>query len=43
MTLGLVTLFVAMTDDLVAALRGRSTSYDTARARKSGAMPGFER
>ncbi len=43
MTLGLVTLFVAMTDDLVAALRGRTTSYDAARARKTEAMPGFER
>ena len=43
MALGLATLFVATTDDLVAALRGRSTSYDTARARKTEAMPGFER
>jgi len=43
MALGLVTLFVAMTDDLVAALRGRSTSYDAALARKTEAVPGFER
>ena len=43
MTLGLVTLFVAMTDDLVAALRGRTISYDAARSRKIEAMPGFER
>ena len=43
MALGLVILFVATTDDFVAALRGRSTSYDTARARKTEAMPGFER
>jgi len=43
MALGLVILFVATTDDFVAALRGRSTSYDTARARKTEAVPGFER
>jgi hypothetical protein len=38
-----VILFVATTDDFVAALRGRSTSYDAARARKTEPMPGFER
>ena len=43
MALGLVILFVATTDDFVAALRGRSTSYDAARARKTEPMPGFER
>ncbi|HEX9192308.1 MAG TPA: TRAP transporter small permease [Burkholderiales bacterium] len=43
MALGLLILFVATTDDLVAALRGRSTSYETARARKSEATAGFER
>jgi TRAP-type C4-dicarboxylate transport system permease small subunit len=43
MALGLAILFVATTDDLVAALRGRSTSYETSRARKSEATAGFER
>jgi len=39
MALGLVTLFVATTDDLVAALRGRSTSYDTARRARPRPCP----
>ena len=43
MALGLVILFIATTDDFVAVLRDRVTSYDTARARKTVAAPGFER
>ena len=43
MALGLVILFIAVADDLVAALRGRGTSYEIAETRKAGAMPGFER
>ena len=43
MALGLVILFIAVADDLVAALRGRGTSYEIAETRKAGAIPGFER
>ena len=39
MALGLATLFVALLDDLVAALSGRVPSYD----RVQGAAPAFER
>jgi TRAP-type C4-dicarboxylate transport system permease small subunit len=43
MALGLVILFIAVADDLVATLRGRGTSYEIAETRKAGARPGFER
>ncbi len=43
MALGLLVLFIAVADDLVAALRGRSTSYEIAQTRKTEAVPGFER
>src|SRR5260221_14467252 len=43
MGLGLGTLFVATGHDFVAALRGPKTPYDTPRARKTAAVPGFER
>lgn len=42
MALGLAVLFVAIVDDLVAVLRGRTASYDAAAAAR-GAGPGFER
>ena len=43
MALGLAILFIAVLDDLVAALLGRVTSYDAAAAARSGGQPGFER
>ena len=43
MALGLVLLFIALADDLVAVIRGRATSYAAAEARKSSSNPSFER
>ncbi len=43
MALGLVVLAVAFVDDLVAMLRGRRTSYETAAAERTSAAPTFER
>jgi TRAP-type C4-dicarboxylate transport system permease small subunit len=43
MALGLVILFIALADDLVAVLRGRGASYEIAAARRAGTAPGFER
>jgi TRAP-type C4-dicarboxylate transport system permease small subunit len=44
MALGLVILFVAIADDLMAALRGAPTSYEAAEKRRTGAAtPTFER
>ena len=43
MALGLVLLFIALADDLVAVMRGRTTSYAAAEARKSSSNPSFER
>jgi TRAP-type C4-dicarboxylate transport system permease small subunit len=43
MALGLVVLAVAFIDDLVAALRGRPTSYASAEAARAAETPTFER
>jgi hypothetical protein len=43
MALGLVVLAVALADDLLAALRGRITSYEAAEVAKAGELPSFER
>jgi TRAP-type C4-dicarboxylate transport system permease small subunit len=43
MALGLAVLAIAIVDDLVAALRGRTTSYDHAAAARPSAAPRFER
>jgi hypothetical protein len=43
MALGLVVLAVAFIDDLVAALRGRATSYASAEAARAAETPTFER
>jgi hypothetical protein len=41
--LGLVVLAVAFIDDLVAALRGRRTSYAAVEAERTAETPTFER
>lgn len=43
MALGLVVLAIALADDLLAALRGRTTSYEAAEIAKAGELPSFER
>ena len=43
MALGLVVLAVAFVDDLIAVLRGRTTSYATSEAERATEMPTFER
>ena len=43
MALGLVVLAVGFVDDLVAALRGRATSYARAEAARAAETPTFER
>jgi TRAP-type C4-dicarboxylate transport system permease small subunit len=43
MALGLTILAIALADDLVAALRGRATSYDRAATERPSAAPRFER
>lgn len=43
MALGLVVLVVALADDLVALFSGGTSSYEAAEAKKSDAMPSFER
>jgi TRAP-type C4-dicarboxylate transport system permease small subunit len=43
MALGLVVLAIAFVDDLAAALRGRTTSYADAEARRAAETPTFER
>jgi len=43
MALGLVVLAIAFVDDLVAALRGRPTSYADSEARRAAETPTFER
>ena len=43
MALGLVVLAVAFVDDLIAVLRGRTTSYASAEAERATEMPTFER
>lgn len=43
MALGLVVMLIAMLDDLVAALRGGTTSFDAADKAKAADQPAFER